>query len=351
MMANLDLLKQIMTRNGTRHVRSETATHRLKNTICDSTDSSSSSDLPITLSSRVSSSMSSNGSTAVVGEENKLVVGERAPLLPVASAARSAYEGFDQEASRKYHEERETLPPSSEEHHQSEGGYLKPIIFGGLDGILTAFAIVAGATGGSLSPKVVLILGFSNIFADALSMGVGEFLSSKAENEWILSEREREAWEMTNYPEGEIREMIDIYEERGMNRADAKVVVETMAKYEQFFVDVMMKEELELQVPEDNHTLGSFKEGVIMFFSFAIFGTFPLLGYIIIPICFPNLGPESLFISACVVTWLVLFFMGCVKSLFSVGKWYISGLETLLLGGTCATVAFTIGQAMDNLIS
>lgn len=76
--------------------------------------------------------------------------------------------------------------------HQSEGGFLKPIIFGGLDGTLTAFAIVAGAAGGKLSTGVVLILGFSNILADALSMGVGEFLSSKAENEWILSERRRE---------------------------------------------------------------------------------------------------------------------------------------------------------------
>ena len=52
--------------------------------------------------------------------------------------------------------------------HQSEGGFLKPIIFGGLDGILTSFAIVAGAAGGGLSPEVVLVLGFSNIFADAL---------------------------------------------------------------------------------------------------------------------------------------------------------------------------------------
>ena len=83
---------------------------------------------------------------------------------------------------------------SSEDWHQSEGGLLKPIIFGGLDGILTSFAIVAGAAGGGLSPEVVLVLGFSNIFADALSMGVGEFLSSKATNEWILSEKKREEW-------------------------------------------------------------------------------------------------------------------------------------------------------------
>jgi hypothetical protein len=81
-------------------------------------------------------------------------------------------------------------------------------------------------------------------------MGVGEFLSSKAENEWILSERQREEWEMDNYPEGEISEMIEIFEEKGMSNTDAKLAVETMAKYKDFFVDVMMMHELDLQVCE-----------------------------------------------------------------------------------------------------
>jgi hypothetical protein len=145
--------------------------------------------------------------------------------------------------------------------HQAEGGFLKPLIFGGLDGILTSFAIVAGAAGGNMPVPVVLVLGFSNIFADALAMGVGEFLSSKAENEWILSERRRESWEMENYPEGEIREMIDIYVERGMSLEDATVCIQTMAKYKDFFVDIMMTEELGLQVPEEDHKMESMKEG------------------------------------------------------------------------------------------
>lgn len=278
--------------------------------------------------------------------------GESKPLLPAAGAgagavpeARMAYESHDAEASKVYHDIK-----TNEEKHQKEGGMVKPIIFGGLDGILTAFAIVAGAAGGSLSPNTVLILGFSNIFADALSMGVGEFLSSKAENEWILSEREREMWEMENYPEGEVQEMEDIYVERGMEREDAKLVVRTMSKYKEFFVDVMMAEELELRVPEEDHVTESFKEGIVMFCSFATFGSFPLLGYVILPTYFSDLPPHALFMNACVVTGVVLFLMGCVKSNFSTSKWYISGMETLLLGGACASVAYIIGQLIGQTI-
>jgi len=279
---------------------------------------------------------------------------EQTALVP-NGARKAFYEGLDTEASRNFHDTRHTTGGEREgnastEMHQTEGGYLKPLIFGGLDGILTSFAIVAGAAGGALAVPVVLVLGFSNIFADALAMGVGEFLSSKAENEWILSERKRENWEMENYPEGEIREMIDIYEERGMTRKDATAVINIMSQYKDFFVDVMMAEELALRVPEADHKLQSMKEGVVMFCSFASFGSLPLLGYVIIPALFPQLGEGVLFASACAVTGLVLFGMGCVKSLFSAAHWFKCGLETLVLGGACATLAYTIGCFVDGLI-
>lgn len=268
-------------------------------------------------------------------------VSETAPLNPI-DGIRSAYYETDAEKSRAYHDARGGS--ASEDGHQSEGGQLKPIIFGGLDGILTSFAIVAGAAGGRLSPQVVLILGVSNIFADALSMGVGEFLSSKAENEWILSERNREEWELDNYPQGEIQEMIEIYQSKGVSKTDAELVITTLAKYKSFFVDLMMAQELELQVPEEDHVKESIREGFVMFCSFAFFGSLPLLGYVIIPARFPSMSEESLFTCACVVTGCVLFLLGSVKSYFSNQKWYRAGLETLSLGGCCATVAYTLGQ-------
>ena len=133
-----------------------------------------------------------------------------------------------------------------------------------------------------------------------------------------------------------------------MDESDATEVIRRMAKYPEFFVDVMMAEELQLQVPEENHMWESFKEGCIMFSSFATFGAMPLLGYVIIPLCYPEMSQEWMFNSACIVTGVVLFIMGCVKSMFSASNWFLSGMETLLLGGCCATVAYTIGQIVEQ---
>ena len=81
--------------------------------------------------------------------------------------------------------------------------YIKSIVFGALDGIVTTFAVVSAAqaagtafgTEGGRS-NVVLIMGFANLFADGFSMGFGEFISSSAESDHIAAERRREEWEV-----------------------------------------------------------------------------------------------------------------------------------------------------------
>ena len=164
--------------------------------------------------------------------------------------AKEAYETRDVEASIAAHDKK--MAEGHSEDHKKSGEHIKSIIFGGMDGIITTFAVVSGATGGGLGIDVILILGFSNIIADALSMGVGDALSTKAENEFILKEREREAWELENHPAGEKAEMYDIFEEKGISKEDSRLIIDTMAKYPEFFVDAMMHYELEVEVPGED---------------------------------------------------------------------------------------------------
>lgn len=275
---------------------------------------------------------------------------EETPLVRNGTTPRSAFYSGDKEASVRSHEARKGNVVRSEEEHSAAGDRLKAITFGGLDGILTSFAIVAGAAGGKLGWQVVVVLGISNVLADAWSMGVGEYLSSRAEREWMAQERQREAWELENHAEGEVQEMIEIYMEKGVSREDAEAVLGTLSKYKDFFVDHMMAMELGMIVEEESD-FGAITNGFIMFLSFAFFGACPILVYAVVPLAVGNdaLSSESLFAVACVVTACALFALGALKAKFSTSKWYAAGAETLLLGGACAALAYLVGRAVAPL--
>ncbi|KAL8425738.1 hypothetical protein Efla_003116 [Eimeria flavescens] len=138
-----------------------------------------------------------------------------------------------------------------EPHKKTSSDYLKAIVFGGLDGIVTIFAIVAGCVGANLHPSKVVIIGIGNLLADAISMGFGEFVSSAAEEDFVKSEREREEWEIENCPAEEKQEMVEIYRERyGFSDQDAEAFVNISFRYREFFVRHMMVEELGLMATE-----------------------------------------------------------------------------------------------------
>ena len=261
-------------------------------------------------------------------------------------AARSAYGNFDVEASRVAHAAR--AGAGAEEEHNQAGGMVKTIVFGGLDGILTSFAIVAGAVGAHLTPVAVLAMGVSNVLADAMSMGVGEYLSSRSYNSYVLREKEREAWELDNHPEGEIQEMVELFEQRGMGHDDAVEVIKRMSKYKEFFVNIMMTEELALPVPDPEDEVNSRKEGVVMFLAFAAFGMLPIVGFVAAPLLVPSLGDAALFSVACLFTAVALFGLGAFKASFGDKAYLRSGAETLALGGICAAVAFLVGRAVSG---
>ena len=91
--------------------------------------------------------------------------------------ARRAYKWGDSAAGIDAH-----IHKDIEDH--SQGSYLKSIVYGGIDGVVTTFAIIAGVIGANLDLLIVIILGFANLIADGLSMAIGDFLSTRSEIEF-----------------------------------------------------------------------------------------------------------------------------------------------------------------------
>ena len=257
--------------------------------------------------------------------------------------ARKAFQKGDPEASRTAHAAQAAATGPTEKHTQGRGKYIKSIVYGGLDGIVTTFAVVAGVVGASLSAGVVLILGFANLIADGLSMAVGDYLSTKSENEYNAMERQREEWEVEHYPEGEKQEMVELYTARGMAEEDAHEIVERLSRNRTVWVDVMMVEELGI-IEESESPLSN---AVATFLSFGVFGFIPLLAYIVAQF-FPPLASSS-FLLACLLTGGTLFVLGSLKVFITGHKWLISGLEMLIVGGIASAAAYGVGAALSGL--
>ncbi|MBN2155920.1 MAG: VIT1/CCC1 transporter family protein [Candidatus Lokiarchaeota archaeon] len=256
--------------------------------------------------------------------------------------SREAFEKRDVELSKAAHT---TFAP--EQHQQEKGKYLKSIVYGGLDGIITTFAVVAGVKGAELSLAIVLILGIANLLADGLSMGIGDFLSSKSEIEYQKKERERETWEVDNFPEGEKQELIELYQQKGLNAEDSKKIVDIFSKNKKTWIDIMMIEELGI-IEETESPIGN---AIATFISFALFGAIPLITYVLALFIDPLKNNQILlFIIACIVTSITLFILGALKTNITGKKFWISGLETFIVGAIAATAAYLIGFGLSFLI-
>ncbi|PIO00513.1 hypothetical protein COT72_01930 [archaeon CG10_big_fil_rev_8_21_14_0_10_43_11] len=230
-----------------------------------------------------------------------------------------------------------------EEKHTAVGSYIKSAVYGGLDGIVTTFAVVAGVAGASLDASIVLILGFANLIADGISMAVGDYLSTKSEREYQQSERTREEWEMRHYPEGERNEMIDLYQQKGYEKKDAITIVDTLLKKPRAFVDTMMVDELGILEEKESPVYNA----LVTFGSFAAFGFIPLFSYVIALLFSLN---ADMFPIAIVFTAVTLFVLGALRYFVTGTNWIRAGLEMLVVGGLAAFVAYGIGAVIGALV-
>ncbi|KAK9758003.1 hypothetical protein RND81_01G200100 [Saponaria officinalis] len=227
-----------------------------------------------------------------------------------------------------------------------KGEHAKSIVYGGLDAIVTCFSLISSiSSGGRMSSVDVLVLGFANLVADGISMGFGDYVSSSTEKNMAVMEKDVTQWEVDNNAKSEMRNLVEHYRSLGMNPDDATTVVNIISKYK----NIMVEEEMMGQkgiIPADQDEK-PWKNGLVTFASFLIFGSAPLLSFIIL-IPFTN-DNNVKFIGACIMSALALALLGLAKAKISGENYGISALVTISNGAIAAATAYGIGWALRNV--
>lgn len=213
-----------------------------------------------------------------------------------------------------------------------QGGHLRDLIYGGIDGAVTTFAIVAGVEGAGLPSHIIIALGIANVLADGFSMAAGNYSGTKADLDDRNRLREVEARHIRDHPEGEREELRQILELKGLKGQVLEDAVDAISAETQRWIEIMLTDEYGL-APVDPTPMRA---------ALATFGAFLAAGVVpLIPFVF---GLTQAFLWATLATGVVFFAIGAAKSRWSLAPWWRSGLETLLIGALAAGIAYFVGS-------
>lgn len=212
--------------------------------------------------------------------------------------------------------------------------YLREWVFGGIDGVVTTFAIVAAVIGANLSPLIVLTLGLANLVGDGFSMAASAYSATKADDDNYKRLREIETNHIKKYPEGEREETRQIFKGKGFEGDDLENMVEMISKDEDLWIEFMLTEEYGVS----KSASVPMKAAMHTFGAFFVCGAMPLIPYVI------NL-PFAPWL-ALLFAALTFFAIGSLKSRWSIKHWSREGIETTLIGLAAAGLAFLIGYGL-----
>lgn len=219
--------------------------------------------------------------------------------------------------------------------------YLRDFIYGGIDGTVTTFAVVAGVKGAALPASITLIMGAANLIADGFSMAVGNFLGTRAEIESREHFRNEELRHIALVPEGEKEEIRQIFAAKGFSGADLDRAVEIITSDLDRWVETMLREEIGLEASPRS----PWRAALSTFAAFLVAGSIPLLTFV------ANLLSDGLvrqpFKGSAVLTGAAFFLIGALKSRFVSRSWLRCGLETLAIGCLAAFLAYCTGALLS----
>ena len=221
------------------------------------------------------------------------------------------------------------------EKHFTSTETVRDIVIGMSDGLTVPFALAAGLSGATSATAIVVTAGLAEIAAGSIAMGLGGFMAARTDAEHYAAEREREYRETRELPEREFDEVSTIFQGFGMTAAQAKPIVEALAADSDRYVDFMMQYELGLEKPDKSREL---KSALTIGLSYIAGGFIPLMPYIVIQ------GMQNALPVSVTVTLIALFVFGAIKGKFTGAPVLRAGLQTLLIGGIAAGVAFAVAK-------
>lgn len=239
------------------------------------------------------------------------------------------------------------LPDAVKLRLQSQTGrqhpYVRDFIFGAIDGAVTTFAVVAGVAGAGLSTGVIVIMGVANLVADGFSMAASNFLGTRAEREQLDRIQAMEERHIATVPEGEREEIRQIFQQKGFEGELLEQVVEVVTGDKQRWVNTMLMEEHGLSLSP----ISPWKAGAATMAAFVLAGLLPILPFLIVQLIGIPLPHPFLYSS--LLTAVAFFLVGATKSVFVDRHWLTCGLETLLVGGIAAALAYAGGLLLQGL--
>lgn len=225
----------------------------------------------------------------------------------------------------------------------SRHSYLRDLVYGAIDGAVTTMAVVSGVAGAQLSTGVVIVLGMANLIADGFSMAASNYLGTRAEEQLRQQARRQEEREIESYPEGEREEIRQIVRSKGFEGAELERAVEIITSDRKRWIEMMLTEELGLSLNGPS----PLRAAAATLVAFVVVGSIPLIPFML-HFSIPN-AIENPFGSCMFLTAAAFFGVGAVKSRFVEQRWHWAGLETLLVGGAAAVLAYLVGILLGGL--
>jgi vacuolar iron transporter family protein len=224
------------------------------------------------------------------------------------------------------------------QHRDVSGGWLRPAVFGAMDGLVTNVSLIAGVGGGGLPRNTIVLTGLAGLAAGAFSMAAGEYVSVSSQNELVEAEVEKERYELEHNPQDEQAELAALYQLRGVDPELAAEVARQLSRRPEEALSIHVREELGV----DRHDLPSpLTAAGASLVTFAIGALIPLLPYL--------LGFSSL-AAAVILAAIAAFVGGGIVARITARPFWRGALRQLALAAVAAALTYGIGTLAGGRI-